>query len=264
MADQRKNIMGTRFDDKNPEEVLIGFLKSVAPVIAVGSPTGPRLVRGAARVFVDDNSWKSSVKTLMEISNLIVIKVDGTPGTVWEIDEALEMVGRKNLLFVLVDNLGYPVCKEDYKIIAGYLKRHANLVLPNSAWNSWAVLVTKDIYVKTFRSDYISFKNEWHLGNYLPVTAAISFYRFSKQLRDEIIRILGFGYDNDSGNGWLDSLIVYSRLIKHSSSPLLIVTTYLSLAVGIALQTMLFAKLLLPSLWGVELGCSLKNTACVM
>ncbi|ANZ39942.1 hypothetical protein BBK82_31765 [Lentzea guizhouensis] len=71
------------------EEQLIGALGAFGPVVAVGQPREalPRL--GAARFYLPDEDWQAGVLQLMEMSQLIVLRLGDGDGVWWEVDQAV-------------------------------------------------------------------------------------------------------------------------------------------------------------------------------
>lgn len=70
------------------EERLIGALGAFGPVVAVGRP-GERLPHlGAARFYLPGDDWQSGVLRLMELSQLIVLRLGDGEGVWWEVDQA--------------------------------------------------------------------------------------------------------------------------------------------------------------------------------
>jgi hypothetical protein len=70
------------------EEQLIGALGAFGPVVAVGRP-GERLPHlGAARFYLPGDDWQPGVLRLMELSQLIVLRLGEGEGLWWEVDQA--------------------------------------------------------------------------------------------------------------------------------------------------------------------------------
>jgi hypothetical protein len=80
---------------------LASVLRDVGPVIAVGRP-GERLPpQGAARVYVSDESWQSSVRDLMARSALTVLRAGTSPGVLWELARVVELVPPTRVLIAV-------------------------------------------------------------------------------------------------------------------------------------------------------------------
>jgi hypothetical protein len=70
------------------EEHLMGALGAFGPVVAVGRP-GERLPHlGAARFYLPLDDWQPGVLRLMEMSQLIVLRLGDGEGVWWEVDQA--------------------------------------------------------------------------------------------------------------------------------------------------------------------------------
>jgi hypothetical protein len=70
------------------EEHLIGALGAFGPVVAVGRPGEQLPHLGAARFYLPGDDWQSGVLRLMELSQLIVLRLGEGEGVWWEVDQA--------------------------------------------------------------------------------------------------------------------------------------------------------------------------------
>jgi hypothetical protein len=70
------------------EEQLVGALGAFGPVIAVGRPGEPLPHLGAARFYLPFHDWQPGVLRLMELSQLIVLRLGEGDGLWWEVDQA--------------------------------------------------------------------------------------------------------------------------------------------------------------------------------
>jgi hypothetical protein len=70
------------------EELLIGALSAFGPVVAVGRPGEPLPHLGAARFYLPGDDWQSGVLRLMDLSQLIVLRLGDGGGVWWEVDQA--------------------------------------------------------------------------------------------------------------------------------------------------------------------------------
>ncbi|MFI6094416.1 hypothetical protein ACIA8G_02620 [Lentzea sp. NPDC051213] len=70
------------------EEQLVGALGAFGPVIAVGRPGEPLPQLGAARFYLPFDDWQPGVLRLMELSQLIVLRLGEGEGLRWEIEQA--------------------------------------------------------------------------------------------------------------------------------------------------------------------------------
>ncbi|MFH8678445.1 transferase [Streptomyces lydicus] len=70
------------------EEQLTGALGAVGPVITVGKPGEPLPRLGAARFYLPLDDWQPTVLRLMELSQLIVLRLGSGDGLWWEVQRA--------------------------------------------------------------------------------------------------------------------------------------------------------------------------------
>ncbi|MFF4508053.1 transferase [Streptomyces sp. NPDC001401] len=70
------------------EEQLAGALGAVGPVITVGRPGEPLPQLGAARFYLPLDDWQPTVLRLMELSQLIVLRLGLGDGLWWEVQQA--------------------------------------------------------------------------------------------------------------------------------------------------------------------------------
>jgi hypothetical protein len=85
------------------EEIIANELSRIGPCVAVGSP-GERLpALGMARRYYENDEWQEGVKKLMQSAELVVMRATSgvTPGFLWELERAVEIVDPKKLLIIL-------------------------------------------------------------------------------------------------------------------------------------------------------------------
>ncbi|MCP2244095.1 hypothetical protein LX86_002825 [Lentzea aerocolonigenes] len=70
------------------EEQLVGALGAFGPVVAVGRPGEPLPHLGAARFYLPGDDWQTGVRTLMDMSQLIVLRLGEGEGLWWEVEQA--------------------------------------------------------------------------------------------------------------------------------------------------------------------------------
>ncbi|MFJ3219514.1 transferase [Kitasatospora sp. NPDC086801] len=71
------------------EEQLAAALGAFGPVIAVGRPGEPLPLLGAARFYLPLDDWKPTILRLMDLSQLIVLRVGVGEGLRWEIEQVV-------------------------------------------------------------------------------------------------------------------------------------------------------------------------------
>jgi hypothetical protein len=92
------------------EQQSAGALSAVGPVVAVGRPGEPLPELGAARLYVAHEAWQGEVRSLMGRATLVVVRVGSSPGVLWEVDQVLEHVPRRRVIFAIIGD--GPVCDE--------------------------------------------------------------------------------------------------------------------------------------------------------
>jgi hypothetical protein len=70
------------------EEQLADSLNAIGPVVAVGKPKEPLPHLGAARFYLPYDDWRPAVLRLMELSQLIVLRLGPGEGLWWEVEQA--------------------------------------------------------------------------------------------------------------------------------------------------------------------------------
>jgi hypothetical protein len=80
------------------EEQLVETAKCVGPVVAVGRPGEELPELGAARMYLPDQIWQSTVRDVMSKARLVILRIGDTPGVIWEFTTALELVSPENLV----------------------------------------------------------------------------------------------------------------------------------------------------------------------
>ncbi|HEX7306617.1 hypothetical protein [Lentzea sp.] len=70
------------------EEQLVGALGAFGPVVAVGRPQERLPHLGAARFYLPGDDWQDGVLALMDLAQLIVIRLGEGEGLWWEVEQA--------------------------------------------------------------------------------------------------------------------------------------------------------------------------------
>ncbi|WP_052685208.1 hypothetical protein [Lentzea aerocolonigenes] len=120
------------------EEHLIGALRAFGPVVAVGRPGEQLPHLGAARFYLPGDDWQSGVLQLMELSQLIVLRLGDGDGVWWEVDQAKTQPPRK---LVLLIPGGRPDLAER---LDAHLPKPAQIVAVPGKWTSHVVVFEKD------------------------------------------------------------------------------------------------------------------------
>lgn len=85
----------------NEEESLVRVLEQIAPVYAIGDPKDEKMPMGATRIYVSDEHWKSTVKSLANKAEAVVLRLGKTDSFWWEVELALKDIPLHKLLFAV-------------------------------------------------------------------------------------------------------------------------------------------------------------------
>jgi hypothetical protein len=74
------------------EELVTNHLWGYGPVLAIGNPRAKgKILLGAARDYLTDESWQQTAKDLMRQGSMIIAIAAATPGLAWEIETLVEL-----------------------------------------------------------------------------------------------------------------------------------------------------------------------------
>ena len=82
------------------EQELAIIMNRVGPVVAIGKPGELLPELGAARLYASDNEWRTVITDLMRRSRLVVVRAGATANLQWEIDQAVGLLNRRQLILV--------------------------------------------------------------------------------------------------------------------------------------------------------------------
>ncbi len=82
------------------EQELAFIMERVGPVVAIGKPGEPVPELGASRLYARDDEWRVVITDLMNRARLVVIRAGTTANLQWEIDQAVQLLPRRQLIFV--------------------------------------------------------------------------------------------------------------------------------------------------------------------
>jgi hypothetical protein len=85
------------------EEQLAGALSAIGPVIAVGRPGEPLPYLGAARFYLPDDQWQAGVRRLMDLSQLVVLRLGVGEGLWWEVEQVRATQPAHKLVLLMPD-----------------------------------------------------------------------------------------------------------------------------------------------------------------
>ncbi|MFD5462337.1 transferase [Kitasatospora sp. NPDC127059] len=91
---------GQELNIHSREEQLAAALRAFGPVIAVGRPGEPLPLLGAARFYLPLDDWKPTILRLMDLAQLIVLRVGVGEGLRWEIEQVIATQPARKLLLL--------------------------------------------------------------------------------------------------------------------------------------------------------------------
>ncbi|MFI2606577.1 transferase [Kitasatospora sp. NPDC018619] len=106
------------------EEQFASALGAIGPVIAVGRPGEPLPLVGAARFYLPLDDWQSTVLRLMELSQLIVLRLGQGEGLWWEVEQARATQPARKLILLAPGHL---------PDLAERLNQHLSTPVPDGA-----------------------------------------------------------------------------------------------------------------------------------
>jgi hypothetical protein len=107
------------------EEQLAKAVKRFGPFVAIGDPKELLPQLGASRIYADNTAWKDVVVHLIEIAQLVVLRVGETPGFWWEVKTTIENKEPQKIIFLLPEN------REKYNAFKTKLFTECMLKVPN-------------------------------------------------------------------------------------------------------------------------------------
>ena len=111
--------------DRNKEEKLIcKMTRNLYPVYAIGDPNKVLQPNGAERIYVTDEIWQDAVKDLSQRSNLILLRIGQTDGTMWEIANIINSNLIKKVIFIAYN-------QGDYDYFADKVKDRIGIIMPS-------------------------------------------------------------------------------------------------------------------------------------
>ncbi len=89
------------FDSRTEEELLVEALGQVGPVVAIGKPGEKLPELGAARTYVSDAEWQTTVRDLFGRAALAVLRIGQTPGFYWEVEHSAKSLDPRRLVLLV-------------------------------------------------------------------------------------------------------------------------------------------------------------------
>jgi hypothetical protein len=83
------------------EQKLAKALGVIAPGITVGRPDDEVPPLGFRRLYIEEEDWTSTVRELIVKARLVVLRLGGAPGILWELKTAKELIPPEQLLLLV-------------------------------------------------------------------------------------------------------------------------------------------------------------------
>ena len=106
----RTDFLNTNRSMFDEQLIFATFFSRIGPYIAIGRPgeTFGNMDLGAAKMYVSDDEWQSTVFNLLERCAAIVLEAGDSEGLLWEIEQVTTSVPPRKLLIILpVSDLEY-------------------------------------------------------------------------------------------------------------------------------------------------------------
>lgn len=96
-----------RVNYRSEEEELAATFADVGPLVAVGRPGEVLPHLGAARFYFRDDEWKDRVAELLSKASVVLLRVGGSRGLIWELERALRTLPPQKLALLLGPNANW-------------------------------------------------------------------------------------------------------------------------------------------------------------
>ncbi len=126
----------------SPEQEMADILRRVGPVVAIGKPGEPLPQLGAARLYVSNDQWQGKVVELMSVARLVVVRLGGSAGVLWEVEQALAKLPRQRLVLAVLG--GSAVAPELVARLTATLGPSFAAALPQPPPRGWKSMFFKD------------------------------------------------------------------------------------------------------------------------
>jgi hypothetical protein len=101
LAQSIYDLLSTFYTPETEEEVLGNELSRIGLCVAVGIPNERLPPIGIPRMYFENDEWEQGVQTLMQRSELVVMRAGTTKGFVLELEMAVKYVNPRKLLILL-------------------------------------------------------------------------------------------------------------------------------------------------------------------
>lgn len=129
------------------EERLSKALRPLGPFIAIGRPKERIPELGAAKMYLNDESWQNDVGTLAENAALIVLHLGVSEGILWELQTVLTFVKPQQIILSLpMNRRGTALDVETYNEVCEMISTILSLPSPDNVG----------------KARFICFDNDWN------------------------------------------------------------------------------------------------------
>lgn len=90
-------------DFRTVEERIAFYYQKYGPTLTVGNPKDETSLLGPLRLYFEGDIWRAGVLYLMSISQLVIIQIGNSHGTVWELGVAWSRLPPERVLISLAD-----------------------------------------------------------------------------------------------------------------------------------------------------------------
>jgi hypothetical protein len=157
-------------DVRTEEELLASVLQHIGPVIAIGRPHEKLPQLGAARVYVDQDSWRQTIHDFLAKAALVVLRLGETPGFYWEVEQAATRMEPHRILLLV------PLSRKRYNEFCERAKIHFPKGLPPWNWSALRNLISPNLTGK--QKALVYFQADW-----TPVFVDLTRVRWPRKLR---------------------------------------------------------------------------------
>ena len=158
------------------ERMITDAFDGYGPMVAIGRPGEELASLGAARMYVQDEYWKTIVSDLMSRARAVILRVGETPGLQWELKEAANRLSPQQLILFMPFKINWSRSRqEQYE----EFRQWAQQSLPNPLPESMT------------ESCLIYFKDNWEACALSPISEDEVFQDINHPLGGALAKIAG-------------------------------------------------------------------------
>lgn len=111
------------------EQELSRQLRGIGPFVAIGEPGEMFAPEGAARVYLDDESWQKTVKDMIDRAGIVVVHLVDDGWTWWEFEQVMKNSDPRRVIGVLG---GGWLNEASYKKLRQRARQELSITLPDA------------------------------------------------------------------------------------------------------------------------------------